>query len=53
MPIGDDQHRLLIRVPREAGGALATALHQAAGRALGPQGAPTRCKVVLDPAELF
>jgi primosomal protein N' (replication factor Y) (superfamily II helicase) len=52
MPTGDDQHRLLIRVPREQGGALATALHQAASaRSARKSGDPV--KVVLDPAELF
>jgi primosomal protein N' (replication factor Y) (superfamily II helicase) len=52
VPTGDDQHRLLIRVPREQGGALATALHQAASaRSARKSGDPV--KVVLDPAELF
>ena len=52
VPVGDDQQRLLIRVPREAGGALAGALHQAAA-ARSARKAPDPVKVVLDPAELF
>jgi primosomal protein N' (replication factor Y) len=52
VPLGDDQHRLLIRVPREQGGALAAALHQAAAaRSARKSGDPV--KVVLDPVELF
>jgi primosomal protein N' (replication factor Y) len=55
MPVGDaesEQHRLLIRVPRESGGALALALHHAAGLRSARK-APDPVKVVLDPAELF
>jgi primosomal protein N' (replication factor Y) len=52
VPTGDDQHRLLVRVGREAGGALALALHQAAG-IRSARKAPDPVKVVLDPVELF
>jgi primosomal protein N' (replication factor Y) len=52
VPTADDQQRLLVRVSREAGGALALALHQAAG-VRSARKAPDPVKVVLDPVELF
>jgi primosomal protein N' (replication factor Y) len=52
VPAADGQHRLLVRVPRESGGALASALHHASGqRSARKAGDPV--KVVLDPTELF
>ncbi len=48
-----EQHqRLLVRVPREAGAALASALHNAAG-VRSARKAPDPVKVVLDPSELL
>lgn len=50
--VGDDQHRVLIRVPREAGLLLASALHRAAGLRSARKAAEP-VKVVLDPFELL
>jgi primosomal protein N' (replication factor Y) len=53
-PTPDDEghERLLIRVPREAGAALAAALHSAAA-ARSARKAADPVKIVLDPAHLF
>jgi primosomal protein N' (replication factor Y) len=51
VPVDDEQHRVLIRVARDAGNALASALHQGAG-VRSARKAPDPVKVVLDPSEL-
>ena len=52
VPVSETTIRMLARVPREQGAALASALHQAAaGRSA--RKAPDPVKIILDPAELF
>ena len=52
VPVGDDAERMLLRVPRSDGKALAAALHAAAGvRSARKEAAPVRVEV--DPAELL
>lgn len=52
VPVGDDQERVLIRVPRAQGAALAAALKAAAAsRSARKSGDPV--KITLDPLELF
>jgi primosomal protein N' (replication factor Y) (superfamily II helicase) len=52
VPVSTEVQRTLIRVPREAGAALAAALHHAAGLRSARK-AGEAVKVVLDPTELF
>jgi primosomal protein N' (replication factor Y) len=52
VPAGDDQERMLVRVPRPAGRALAAALHAAAGvRSAKKARDPVR--IQIDPLELL
>ncbi|MBV9594912.1 MAG: primosomal protein N', partial [Actinobacteria bacterium] len=50
VPRADDQEQLLVRAPREQGGALARALHEAAAARSARKGAAVR--IQMDPAEL-
>jgi primosomal protein N' (replication factor Y) len=52
VPVADDSVRMIVRVPREAGGLLAAALHIASG-VRSARKAAEPVKVVLDPVELF
>jgi primosomal protein N' (replication factor Y) len=52
VPAGEDQERLLLRVPRGAGLALATALHAAAG-VRSARKAPDPVRIRIDPLELL
>jgi primosomal protein N' (replication factor Y) len=52
VPAGDDAERLLLRVPRADGTALARALHAAAA-VRSARKAPDPVRVQLDPLELF
>jgi primosomal protein N' (replication factor Y) len=52
VPAGDDQERMLLRVPRAAGLALADALHAAAG-VRSARKAPDPVRIQIDPLELL
>ena len=51
MPLDQDKERLLLRVPRSAGNALATALHAAQG-VRSARKAAEQLRVQLDPLQL-
>ena len=51
LPVGEDQERMLVRVRRSAGPALARALHEAAG-VRSARKAADMVRVQLDPQEL-
>jgi primosomal protein N' (replication factor Y) len=52
VPVGDDQERMLLRVPRRAAAALAAALHTAAG-VRSARKAPEPVRVQMDPLDLL
>ena len=52
VPVGDDQHRVLLRCPRAAGRALAAALHAAAG-VRSARKARSTVRVRIDPLDLY
>jgi primosomal protein N' (replication factor Y) len=52
VPAGEGQERMLLRVPRSAGLALAAALHAAAG-VRSAKKAPDPVRVQVDPLELL
>jgi primosomal protein N' (replication factor Y) len=52
VPAGDDQERMLVRVPRSSARALAAALHEAAG-VRSARKARDPARVQVDPLELL